>query len=90
MYTSEEQKIIERCLSIAIWNHRAGKSAVAGKAIEASAFKSRVLLELGVLKVVILKGQRSTSDVSTSQAAPPSNRRISKFFSKLVGIGGFK
>ena len=78
MYTSEEKGIIERCFAISIWNHRASKSAIAGKALEAHAFRERVKVELGVLKRLLRDG-----DNGASVECRPGNRVI-EFFGGLM------
>jgi len=82
MFTSNEKDLIERCFAISIWNHRAGRSAVAGKLIEATAFRERVRYELRVLEKMMLK-----KDAASIRDSRPGNRMV-EFFGKLMRARG--
>ena len=85
MLSTREREIIERCYAISIWHYRVGKAVAAGKAMEANAFQNRVRTELAFLNQMIMDSNRSTSGVQVEIKKP---RRISRFFSRLIGRGG--
>ena len=84
MFSKTEREIIERCYAVSIWNYRMGKATTSGKILEISVFRTKVLNEIQLLKGLLMKVDYPTP---TSEIKP---RRISRFFSRLIGRGGLK
>lgn len=88
MYTSKEKEIIERCFAVSIWNYRASKSAIAGKEIEASAFRDRTRRELIILEKLIDELSPPVllqPQIKLDAQVPARGLKISKFLGRLIG-----
>jgi len=81
MFSSKEKEIIERCLSISIWNHRMGKSSMAGKDIEVGIFQEKIKKELLVLKKIV----EGYDTLSKFRGLLVEGRKKDTFFQRFFG-----
>ena len=89
MFSSKEKEIIERCLSISIWNYRAGKSSVAEKVIEVGAFNEKIKKELQILERLVMDNQCPTVDLREKfktelNTARKEDGKLRKFFGRIL------
>jgi hypothetical protein len=86
MLSIKEKEIIEKCFSISVWSHRAGKAEMKGNRIEVEVFEERIKSGIVILERLIMDLHCPTAPPLTI-ADIKKNRRISRFFSRIVGRG---